>query len=188
MVGAVDERAIKLLRGRGWAPGAVLGAGMEGTVVDLSAEQVAKVWHGRKREDLAVLVEFGAALSKALLPFATPRVVDLLEDDDLVITIERKVQGESLRPDRTTPPAVASADVALLLGDVLDGLSHAVVSPGLAVLPILPGDHSFEGSASFPSSLAGLVDAGFRLALICCGAKLPTSTVWSPLLSMVCGI
>jgi len=162
MVSAVDERAIELLRGRGWAPGAVLGAGMEGTVVDLSVELVAKVWHGRTREDLTALVEFGVALSQASVPFATPRVVDVLEGDDLVITIERKVQGESLRPGGTTPPATASAEVAQLLGDVLAGLSQAVVSPGLAVLPILPGEPSFEGSASFSSSLADLVDRRFR--------------------------
>lgn len=162
IVNDVDERAIELLRGRGWSPGAVLGAGMEGTVVDLSAELVAKIWHGRTREDLAVLMQFSAALSEASLPFATPQVLDLLEDDDLVITIEGKVRGESLRPDQAPPPAVVSAAVAQLVGDVLDGLSHAVVSPGLAVLPILPGDRPFVGSASFPSSLADLVDRRFR--------------------------
>jgi hypothetical protein len=35
--------------------------------------------------------------------------VDLLEDDDLVITVERKVQGEPLRSSETTPAAAPSA-------------------------------------------------------------------------------
>ena len=136
---------------------------MEGTVVDLTAELVAKVWHGRTREDLIPFVELGLALSEAvLLPFDTPRVTDLLEDDDLVITIEHKVLGEPLRSDRITSPAAASAEVAQVLGDVLDGLAQALISPGLAALPILPGEQPFEHSASFPTMLADLVVRRFQ--------------------------
>lgn len=158
----VDNKALEMLRAHGWSPGAVLGAGMEGTVVDLSTERVAKIWHGRTHEDLAATVEFSAALADASLPFPTPQVFDVLEDEGLVITIERKINGEPLRRDYSTPPPVADSEVAHLVGDVLDGLSKAVVSPGLSVLPILPGDHPFPATASFSSSLADLVELRYR--------------------------
>jgi hypothetical protein len=100
----MDEPAARLLRRHGWEPGAVLGSGMEGTVVDLSGGEVAKIWHGRSRADLDALVCFGAALDTGSPPFATPRILELLEDDDLLISIERKVDGEPLAPDRIRLP------------------------------------------------------------------------------------
>lgn len=141
----------------------MLGAGMEGTVVDVSAEHVAKIWHGRSQDDLRALVEFGTALAKAEIPFATPSVADLLVDDDLVITIERKVLGRPLRPDRLDAPPVVDADAARLLGDVLEGFSRAVLSPGLAGLPILPGEQPLDRGDSFPVALAAVVERRFRL-------------------------
>jgi len=162
-VTGVEERAIRLLRRHGWEPGEVLGAGMEGTVLDVSAENVAKIWHGRSRNDVEVLVDFGAALGAASIPFATPRVVELLVDEPLVITIERKVHGTPLRPDRLAAPPVVSSDATRLLGDVLEGLSQAVVSPGLAALPILPGERPLDRAASFPVALAALVERRFAV-------------------------
>lgn len=165
-VSAVDEQAMEVLRRSGWAPGEVLGTGMEGTVVELSPDAVAKIWHGRSREDLNELAAFGAALSSAALPFETPRVMDLLVDDGpdggLVVTIEHRVPGKPLRPDRTPAPPVASADAARLVGDALAGLAAAAITPGLAALPILPGDRPFEWPGSFPASLANLVDRRFQ--------------------------
>lgn len=154
-----------LLRG-GWSPGEVLGTGMEGTVLELTQDVVAKVWHGRSREDLSELAAFGSALGSAALPFETPRVMDLLvdggEDSGVVVTIEHRVPGKPLRPDRTPAPPTASADAARLLGDALAGLASAAVTPGLAVLPILPGDRPFDWPGSFPASLADLVDRRFQ--------------------------
>lgn len=165
---AVKERAIRLLRRHGWEPGKVLGAGMEGTVLDVSAENVAKIWHGRSRNDVEVLVDFGAALGAAAIPFATPRVVELLVDEQLVdeqlvITIERKVHGTPLRPDRLAAPPVVTSEAIRLLGDVLAGLARAVVSPGLAALPILPGERPLDRTASFPVALAALVERRFAV-------------------------
>jgi aminoglycoside phosphotransferase (APT) family kinase protein len=161
-VTAVDEHATRLLRRHGWEPGAVLGQGMEGTVVDLSAEQVAKIWHGRSRADLDALLRFGSALGDSSLPFATPQVLELLVDDDVVITIERKVYGRPLRPDRIPAPPPVGADAARLMGDVLEGLSHVDGASGLAALPILPGDRAFDWPGSFSRSLADLVERRFH--------------------------
>lgn len=141
----------------------MLGKGVEGTVVDLSPEEVAKIWHGRSRADLDALLRFGQSLGTELggASFALPRVLELLEDDGLVITIERKVHGQPLRPDRIPAPPVADADAARLLGDALEGLSHMEISPGLTALPILPGDRPFDGA--FTTSLADLVERRFRI-------------------------
>ncbi len=159
----MNEHATRLLRRHGWEPGDVLGKGVEGTVVDLSPEEVAKIWHGRSRADLDALLRFGQSLGTELggASFALPRVLELLEDDGLVITIERKVHGQPLRPDRIPAPPVADADAARLLGDALEGLSHMEISPGLTALPILPGDRPFDGA--FTTSLADLVERRFRI-------------------------
>jgi phosphotransferase family enzyme len=162
-VAGVNERAIRLLRRHGLEPGDVLGQGMEGTVVDLSPDEVAKIWHGRSRADIDALVRFGQALDAATLPFALPQVLELLEDDDLVVTIERKVHGRPLRPDRIPAPPPIDADAVRLMGDVLEGLSQLAISPGLAALPILPGDRPFDAAGSFPTSLADLVERRFRV-------------------------
>jgi hypothetical protein len=161
-VTTVDERSTELLRRHGWEPGEVLGSGMEGTVVDVAEEFVAKIWHGRTRHDVIAGLEFSAALGTASMPFATPQVVDLLDDDRLLITIERKVHGKPLRPDRVAAPPAATPDAARLLGEVLDGLANAVLSPGLATLPILPGEQPFVWPGAFAASLAHLVERRFR--------------------------
>jgi hypothetical protein len=158
---AVDERARQLLQRHGWRPGATLGAGAEGTVVDLSAQEVAKVWHGRSGDDISQLLRFSAALHDAALPFDTPRVLDLLEDDRLLITIEHKLHGHPLWRDGEPAPPPISADEARIIGDVLEGFSRAAISDGLDALPILPGHRPFDPSVPFPESLADLVKHRF---------------------------
>lgn len=110
LTGVLDTPAIALLQRHGWQPAEILGAGMEGTVVALSATKVAKVWHGRSRADLDALVQFGSALDHADLEFDAPAVLDLLENDDLLVTIERRVYGIPLRIDGLPEPPVADED------------------------------------------------------------------------------
>jgi hypothetical protein len=124
----VDERAAQLLRRHGWEPQAQLGSGIEGVLVDLSAAEVAKVWHGRSRADLDALVTFGSALDAASLPFAIPRVQEVSEDDGLFISIERKVLGEPLANRPHAAPPVADARAIKLLGDVLEGFAMSALS------------------------------------------------------------
>lgn len=158
----LDTRAIALLRRHGLQPSEILGVGMEGTVVALSATEVAKVWHGRSRADLDALVQFGAALGDADLEFDAPVVLDLLEDGDVLITIERRVHGSPLRVDGLPEPPVADADAIRLIGDALADIAQVQASPGLAALQILPGDEPFDQHTSFTESLADLVDRRFR--------------------------
>jgi aminoglycoside phosphotransferase (APT) family kinase protein len=156
----MDEQALANLRSHGWTPGKTLGAGMEGTVIDLSSNEVAKVWHGRGRADLAQLLRFGAALGKAPLPFRVSRAIELLEGEGLPITIEQKVHGRPLRPDNQVDPPVASATEARLLGDALAGLALAS-HQDLAALPILPGEPPLETEGTFACRLADLAERRF---------------------------
>jgi hypothetical protein len=162
MFTTVDERVERLLRRHGWTAGELLGAGMEGTVLSLSADAVAKVWHGRSHADIQALASFGSAVATASLPFAVPYVMDLLEDDELTITIERRISGTPLRLDGGSAPPGVTADDIRLLGDVLEGFSRGEPSPGLASLPILPGDRPFTWPGSFTESLADLVERRFQ--------------------------
>ncbi|MDN5657234.1 hypothetical protein, partial [Brevibacterium sandarakinum] len=135
----MDERAVELLRRHGWRPGDVLGAGMEGTVVDLSADEVAKIWHDRDAVESEPLLRFGAAVERSPIPFRCSRTLEILDEDNLTMTIERKVSGSPLRLDAVPDAPLATADEARLMGDALAGLSTARAGD-LDALPILPGE------------------------------------------------
>lgn len=162
-VRAVEERALGVLRRHGWSPGEVLGVGMEGTVVDLSDGNIAKIWHSRSRDDLTALLQFGKALGSAAVPFATSGATDLLDSGEVLITIERKVDGEPLRATHAHlgDAPVITDDEVRLMGDALEGLSHAS-DPRLAALPILPGELPLAMNDPFGSSLAGLARRRFH--------------------------
>ena len=124
----------------------VLGSGMEGTVHDLGDGRVAKVWRRRTRDDIIASRAFGDALAGAGLPFGVPRVLDVLDHDGRVVTVEPYLSG---RP--------ATSDDTDALVAVLAGLAAAVPLPGLAVLPVLEGETAFDAAGSFPAQLADLV-------------------------------
>lgn len=151
-----------MLGEHGRRPGEVLGSGMEGTVVDLSDDEVAKIWHHRTVDELRAVSRFGAALGRAHLPFGTSRATHVLSGNSVAITIERKVPGEPLRRDFESAPPVVDEAGARLMGDALAGLARAT-SPALAVLPILPGEGAFDPGRSFPDSLADLTERRFAV-------------------------
>ena len=156
----MDQRASALLRQHGWIPGDILGEGMEGTVIDLSADVVAKVWHGRNPAELQPLLRFGSALEHSPIPFRCSRVIAIAEDDDLAVTIEQKVPGRPLRPDALpNAPLVADEEIQLM-GDALAGLSQATAGD-LNALPILPTEKPFSHTSSFGASLADLAARRF---------------------------
>jgi aminoglycoside phosphotransferase (APT) family kinase protein len=154
--GFMDERALTALRRRGFVPGEVLGAGMEGTVVELSGGLVAKAWHSRTRKALGGLLEFGLALGAAPIPFAVSGAVELLEHDGAFVTIERRVEGVPLRLAAQQDPPPATEEEAQLMGDVLEGLSLAT-DLRLGTLPVLPEEPPFDPAEPFSVSLAALV-------------------------------
>lgn len=157
----MDERTASLLRGHGWEPGGVLGTGMEGEVVDLSDDAVAKIWHHRSSADLELLQRFGTVLGDSPIPFRCSHVLENLDGAEHAITIERKVHGTPLRLDDQPDPSPASAEEVRLMGDALAGIGRAR-SDGLDVLPILPGEQPFTSDRSFGGSLAELVQRRFE--------------------------
>lgn len=130
--------------------------GMEGEVVDLSDDAVAKIWHHRSSADLELLQRFGTVLGDSPIPFRCSHVLEILDGAEHAITIERKVHGTPLRLDDRPDPSPASAEEVRLMGDALAGVGRAR-SDGLDVLPILPGEQPFTGDRSFGESLAELV-------------------------------
>lgn len=157
----MDERAIALLRKHGWNPGDVLGAGIEGTIIDLSADEVAKVWHGRTPADLEPFLRFGSALEHSPIPFRCSRTIEVVDEDGLTITIEQKVHGRPLRPDAMPDaPLVTDAEIQIM-GDALAGLSQAGTED-LNALPILPTERPRSLTSSFGNSLADLAQRRFE--------------------------
>jgi Ser/Thr protein kinase RdoA (MazF antagonist) len=138
------------LRQLGYNAGAVLGSGMEGTVVSLGSDLAAKVWHRRSLAELTTLRTFYTAVAGAGLPFATPSIQDIVPVNGRFATIETRLPGVPLTHAPT--PAAVSAVVA-----VLPALASVRPTPEMGVLPILEGEEPF-GTAPFAWSLARLVE------------------------------
>ncbi|ACQ81329.1 aminoglycoside phosphotransferase [Beutenbergia cavernae DSM 12333] len=152
----VLQRAVDALRRLGEDPGEVLGAGVEGAVLALGPDRVAKIWTGRSADEVERLQEFTASLDAASVRLATPRILAVIDDDGLLLTIERRLQGRPLRVEGADPTPVRDDETAVLL-DVLEALAGAAVLPGLSALPVLPGERPFGLGRTFPANLADLV-------------------------------
>lgn len=165
----VSEEWRQLLARSGYQPGEVLGSGMEGTVLDLGADLVAKVWHRRSAEELAALRVFYDAVTAAAARVDTrgrgvdrpafPVIESVLHLGVEVATIERRLRGQPLRSDGgSTAGPVTEAQVGCLT-EVLASLRALPVDPAMAVLPVLPGEPAFDPAQPFGDSLAVLVES-----------------------------
>lgn len=156
--------ALAALADRGLVPGEVLGAGMEGVVLALDDNHVAKVWHGRSAAELERLRTFTAGLAEAGLPFATPRVLDVISAGDVLVSVEARLRGRPMRPTVGTEDPVTDVEAAALT-DVLTALSLVTPAAGLSVLPVLAGESAFAMDQPFPSQLAELVESRVQRSL-----------------------
>lgn len=75
----------------------LLGRGMEGVVFRLGDATVAKVWFERKAAELRLIQSFYRELQAQSLSFAVPDITDVLEVADHVVTVERELEGITLR-------------------------------------------------------------------------------------------
>lgn len=165
------DRWTDLLAGAGHRPGAVLGAGMEGTVIDLGGGLVAKVWQRRTAGDLETLRSFYDAVAQARPGVRTPRILEVLELDGQHATVEPLLGGRPLWTADGGSPTLTDADVACVV-EVLAALAAVDPTPDMGVLPVLEGEEPFE-PGHFARGLAGLVErrvARFRAPLL---ARLP---------------
>ena len=151
-----SEDACDLLRRAGLAAGAVLGSGMEGVVVSLDADHVAKVWFDRPEDEVSRLkVFYDAAGRSARLRLAEiERVVSV---DGHTVSVERFVAGRRLSEQPSGGQRTVTRATIDGLGDALDALAGVPRDPALSSLSILPGESPFGPGAAFPESLAGLV-------------------------------
>ncbi len=145
------------LHGCGLEPGEVLGSGMEGAVVSLGDDRVAKIWHRRPVEELAALQRFYSAVGRAGVAVATPSILQILSLDGQHATIEPRLHGRPLWTADGSSPTLGDRDVACI-GDVLAALAAVEPAPDLGILPVLEGEAPFQaGAVPFPRSLAALV-------------------------------
>ena len=81
----------------GLRPGAMIGKGIEGVVLRLGDERlVAKVWHRRGRDELALLQRFYAAVAVSGLPFRTPMIRDVVEVGSRFASVEDLLRGQPM--------------------------------------------------------------------------------------------
>ena len=157
------------LRRAGLEPGDVLGSGMEGTVVAVPEDRVAKAWHARASSEVERLRSFYAAVDQASSQqergrqstgpaLGFPLIERVLAVGGTSISVERRLPGTALRPvPRETPEPVTDDEVESIL-TVLASLAAQPVVAGLDVLPVLEGEPAFDsGAHPFEASLAGLV-------------------------------
>jgi aminoglycoside phosphotransferase (APT) family kinase protein len=75
-----------------------IAAGMEGFVFDIGNALLAKVWIKKSYGEVAQLRSFYSQLREKHLPFATPRIHEVLESQDgSVISIEDRLSGVSIK-------------------------------------------------------------------------------------------
>jgi len=145
------------LQDLGHEPQAVLGAGMEGTVVALADGSIVKVWHRRTRQELETLQIFYGAVAEAGLPFAVPRIMDVLSLGDRWATREVRLDGQPLWQEPGVSPPMNARHVEAVVA-VLAALAEVRPTPGMTVLPVLDGEAVFNPDTPFATSLAGLVE------------------------------
>ncbi len=152
-----EEETAELLRP--WLDGAqpvVLGEGMEGRVYAIDHERIAKVWFTETADALQRLQQFYDALSAKPLAFAVPRVLELLDDGERRVTIERRLVGTSLS-ERVAAGSVARDTARAGTVDIISGLASTGPLPEGRKLSVMDEPEPlYVGKDTFPESLARL--------------------------------
>ena len=134
----------------GLVPVQEIGSGMEGTVVRLEGDLVAKVWHAADADDLAVRQRFYADVADAL-PLLTTRMLDVVRVGEQWASIEPLLHGTPL----AGPPTPAAVEA---VADVLAALASVAPTRAMTTLGALPGEPPLDVSAGFEQGLAALVE------------------------------
>ena len=134
----------------GLVPLEEIGSGMEGTVLRLEGDLVAKVWHFAGADDLAVRQRFYTDVADAL-PLRTTRMLDVVPVEERWASIEPLLHGTPL----AGPPTPGAVDA---VADVLAALASVTPTPAMTSLAALPGEPPLDVSGGFGSGLAALVE------------------------------
>jgi aminoglycoside phosphotransferase (APT) family kinase protein len=151
----IAPEVIGALRRAGLEPGAVLGAGVEGAVLDVGSDLVAKIWRSADLGRLQELRQFYDAVD--LGDLSTPRIVTVIETRVGVVSVERKLPGRPLRADLGAAAHVASDAHVRAIVQTLATLQTAPLRSELSRLPLLPGEPPPVEPHRFEESLASLV-------------------------------
>ena len=150
--------AVRLLRrwGGSAAP-KLLGAGMEGAVYEIGRDRVAKVWFSGSVDGLRRMARFYDALAEKPFSFSVPRIVRVETVDDRVITVERRLTGDTLA-SALAAGTVRSADAYAMVVDVLAQLAASGELPVGREQTVLGEDTPlYAAGEDFPAALARLV-------------------------------
>ncbi len=156
---SVSDRWTDLLRESGYEPGAELGSGMEGTVISLGDDLVAKIWHGRGATELETLQTFYKALSASGAAFDAPDILRILCLQEQCATVERLLRGRPLSTSTDAGSRTLDDHQIDCITAVLGSLATVDAVPDMGVLPILEDEPRFDTqSTPFELSLAHLVE------------------------------
>lgn len=96
--GCVGETVEDLYRQWGYGRARVLGQGMEGVVHRLEGGLVGKCWWVRGEQELRALAAFYEELAGRQLPWDSPRIHAVHTRGGRVVSVEKQLEGTSLRP------------------------------------------------------------------------------------------
>ena len=135
----------------------MLGSGMEGTVVELGGDLVAKIWQRRSLAELEALQRFYEAVAVAAPGIRTPRILQVLTREGQHATVEPRLDGRPLWTADGSSPTPTDRDVSCV-AEVLAALAAVDPAPDLGILPVLEEEDPFEtATVPFARSLAELV-------------------------------
>ena len=152
-------QAIEVIRRAGLTEHEVLGSGVEGVVVDLGDGTVAKVWSSRTRAGLELLRTFYEGIEAARPAGATvavPCIVNLIEVDGSLVTVERRLSGDPVWQADGSSPELATDDIDAMI-EALASLAAIPATPVLRSLPMLADEPPLHPSAPFEREIADLV-------------------------------
>jgi aminoglycoside phosphotransferase len=125
----------------------LIGQGMEGAVYDLGDGRVSKTWFDRRPDDVRPLKAFLDELPP--LPFRTPRIREIGQQNGQAVTVEDKLTGTPLQD----LPEEQALDVFIA---VVEALGQTTPGPASKALPVLNQPFWYD-DMSWGEALAALV-------------------------------
>lgn len=148
---------------RGYPEARPLSAGMEAAAYDLGSGLVGKVWARRSSGEIEDLRAFYSDLEQAHLPFATPRIVEVHDVGDAVVTFEPKLKGDPLREKISDDEAEVPEFAARAIVTILTALAAVPATPTMRSLRVLDEPQAlWDHATDWPAALAGLLERRFE--------------------------
>lgn len=140
----------------GYRSAELVGEGMEGAVFGVSEDLVAKVWFGATFNELQPRQYFYNQLSTQRLPFQTPCIEDMIEINPVLVTLERRLPGTTLKSamEQKLVSTQRAIDVSIT---VVRSLSETVAVSGAYSLPVMDEKSAFRGTKTWVDAVCDIV-------------------------------